>query len=179
MFQICLLSARIWRPLKIELIELTHAIMVASGIPHTTSNLGCDTYICDMYIRIQLTLEKKYHTMLFCLFVCLPLLFFLWTCHNSVIYYPLNAKSEKGNLKVSINHSNVLVKFRLNWLSGFFSPRFKYTEKTSLPTYTTDICTVYVIVRVWFCFRPSHTINEYINTCVICSRRFGKYLRSI
>lgn len=109
MVQICLLSTPNLAPLKKELIELTHAIMVASGIPHTTPKPS----LRYTHIRIQLTLEKVPRNVVS--FVCLfAVAVFFGTCHNSVIYYPLNAKSEKGNLKVSINHSNVLVKFRLN-----------------------------------------------------------------
>lgn len=54
MVQICLLSTPNLAPLKKELIELTHAIMVASGIPHTTPKPS----LRYTHIRIQLTLEK-------------------------------------------------------------------------------------------------------------------------
>lgn len=54
MVQICLLSTPNLAPLKRELIELTHAIMVASGIPHTTPKPS----LRYTHIRIQLTLEK-------------------------------------------------------------------------------------------------------------------------
>lgn len=115
-----------------------------------------------------------------CDFMCLLVYFYQLVTLRSFIIHLIQI-CERGNLKVSINHLNALVKFRLNWLFVYlviFSlslshlfQRFKYTKKTR--HYDEQFAKIYiptaphrlVLVR-WLFFAPI----EYECVCVICSR---------